>query len=92
MLARKTLQFAAVAALSAALGATAASAAGKRWPWHPLLNKAEQQLAHAKRTLESATHDCGGHRVAAIKLIDQAMAEVKEGRDYANAHPEEGRK
>ena len=76
-------------AIGILLCVTAAYAAKTKWPWHPVLQKAENQLRNAKTTLEHATHDCGGHRVKAIGLIDQAMAEVKAGRDYANAHPEE---
>ena len=81
-----------VGALGMLLGGTLVYAQGKKWPWHPVLAKAEKQLQNAKQTLEKATHDCGGHRMKAIALIEQAMQEVRDGRDYANAHPEEGRK
>ena len=80
------------AALGLVLVGTGAYAAGKKWPWHPVLKKAENQLTRAKATLESASHDCGGHRMAAIKAIEQAIQEVQQGREYANAHPEEAKK
>lgn len=82
-----------IAVLSAgiALGATAGFAAG-RGPFagHPMLRKAANQLKGARRTLEGATHDAGGHREAAIKLVDQAIDEVKQAAEYADTHPAGG--
>jgi len=45
---------------------------------HPEIHHAIHKLKGAKADLEKATHDYAGHRVAAIKLIDQALEELKE--------------
>jgi hypothetical protein len=45
---------------------------------HPEIHKAMHKLKAAKADLEKASHDYAGHRVAAIKLIDQAMDELKQ--------------
>ncbi len=82
---RKMTQIAAAAAVGILVGATAVCAA--RWPRHPKLTRAFNQLQQARAALDHATHDCGGHRVAAIKLIDQALGEVRSSVAYANAHP-----
>ena len=39
--------------------------------------------------LRRATHDCGGHRVAAIQKLDAAIVELDLAVTYADAHPEE---
>ena len=44
------------------------------------------QLRAARAELEVANADKGGHRANAIKLCDDAIAEVQAGIDYANAH------
>lgn len=44
---------------------------------HPEIHKAMRKLRGAKSDLEKASHDYAGHRVAAIKLIDQALEELK---------------
>jgi hypothetical protein len=46
---------------------------------HPEMHKAMRKLRGAKADLEKASHDYAGHRVAAIKLIDQAIEEIKAG-------------
>jgi len=43
-------------------------------------------LRIAHRELDAALADKGGHRAAAIKLVDDAIAEVQAGIDYANAN------
>jgi hypothetical protein len=43
-------------------------------------------LMKAKEQLEKAASDKGGHRAAAVKLIDQAIEEVKAGIEFANQH------
>ena len=47
---------------------------------HPEINKAERQLRAAKADLEHASKDFEGLRVAAIKLIDQALHELQEAK------------
>jgi len=43
-------------------------------------------LRAAKEELEVALADKGGHRANAIKLCNDAIAEVEAGIDYANHH------
>ena len=52
----------------------------------PHMQGALEGLRKAKAQLEKAEPDKGGHRVAAIKLIDQAIQEVKAGIEYDNEH------
>jgi hypothetical protein len=51
------------------------------------MNAALEHLRHAKTALEHAEHDKGGHRDAAMHLIDQAIREVEAGKAYAREHP-----
>ncbi len=44
---------------------------------HPHIAAALQSLRDAKRQLESAAHDYHGHRVEAIKHVDQAIHEAE---------------
>lgn len=48
-------------------------AAGK----HPQIEDALKALQNAKDHLEHASHDFGGHRVDAIKAIDEADRQLK---------------
>jgi hypothetical protein len=43
-------------------------------------------LREARRQLNEAKHDKGGHRVQAIGLINQAIEQLKEGIRFANTH------
>jgi hypothetical protein len=45
----------------------------------PHMTAAIAKLEDAKAELQQAEHNKGGHREAAIKLIDQAIQEVKAG-------------
>ena len=58
----------------------------------PEMNSALEHLREAKRALESASHDKGGHRVKALSLVDQAIAQVEQGIQYDNTHPSPGEK
>ena len=62
-----------VTAGAAGMAVVAANAA------QPNMEDALTHLKGAKESLEKANANKGGHRVAAIKLIDQAMDEVKKG-------------
>jgi hypothetical protein len=64
---------AAVAMGASALGTTTAEAA------QPLMHRALSDLGAARAALERALADKAGHRVKAISLVDQAIAEVKAG-------------
>jgi hypothetical protein len=48
-------------------------------PDQPHMQAALEFLRNAKSDLERATSDKGGHRVNAIKLVDQAIDETKKG-------------
>ena len=48
-------------------------AAGK----HPQIEAALRALANAKEHLEHAAHDFGGHRVDAIRAIDEADRQLR---------------
>lgn len=47
------------------------------------MEAALEQLRGARASLEQATPNKGGHREAAISLIDQAIVQVKEGIAFA---------
>lgn len=53
---------------------------------HPILRKAGRDLLDAKAYLEKAPHDFGGHRVAAIKAIDEALSQIKLAAEFDDAH------
>lgn len=52
----------------------------------PEMQSALEHLREAKKALESATHDKGGHRAKAIQHVDAAMREVQAGIQYDNTH------
>jgi hypothetical protein len=54
----------------------------------PHMRAALASLQTAKNQLEKASHDKGGHRVRAIGLINQAIAEVEKGIAFDNTHHE----
>jgi hypothetical protein len=45
---------------------------------HPHIHAAIRELREARRDLEKADHDFGGHRVAAIKAIDHAIEQLEK--------------
>jgi hypothetical protein len=51
--------------------------AGQALEKHPAIHKAIVALFDAKRDLERADHDFGGHRKQAIEDIDKAVAQLK---------------
>jgi hypothetical protein len=57
----------------------------------PRMEAALKALESARSDLEASAHNKGGHRVKAIELVDQAISQVKEGIQYARAHPEESK-
>lgn len=52
----------------------------------PHMNAAADELRSARAELYAATGDKGGHRERAIALVDEAIAEVQAGIDYARTH------
>jgi hypothetical protein len=57
---------------------------GHRPEPQPEMDAAIQHLREAQQSLESANSDKGGHRVNALQLINQALAEVQAGIQYDN--------
>lgn len=49
---------------------------------HPEINRSIRRLEQAKADLEKASHDYGGHRVAAIKSIDEALGHLHEALNF----------
>jgi hypothetical protein len=52
----------------------------------PFMRAARADLQTAKSELQMATPDKGGHRVKAIALVNQAIAEVNAGMAYDRRH------
>ncbi|MCG3162476.1 MAG: hypothetical protein JMDDDDMK_03731 [Acidobacteria bacterium] len=52
----------------------------------PRMRVALEALQHAREQLEQATPNKGGHRMEAIRLIEQAIYEVEAGVMYARNH------
>jgi hypothetical protein len=44
---------------------------------HPALRHALREMRAAKKHLEEANHDFGGHRVEAIKALDEAIKQIE---------------
>lgn len=72
-------------ALGVVLGGSAI--ADKKGPQlQPQMQMALASLKEAKKHLDNATPDKGGHRVKAMELTAQAIAEVEAGIAYDNTH------
>ncbi len=52
----------------------------------PAMQKAKFHLEEARKELQNANADKGGHRVKAIELTDAAIAEVNAGMEFDNKH------
>lgn len=50
------------------------------------MQAAKAALLQAQQHLQNATNDKGGHRVTAMKLVEQALAEVETGISYDRAN------
>ena len=59
---------------------------GRDYEAQPEMTTAIQHLREAQKNLGSATHDKGGHRMKALKHINQAIAEIEAGIQYDNTH------
>jgi hypothetical protein len=53
---------------------------------YPEVNRAEGALQNALGDLHAARDVFGGHKVAAERLIQQAIGELQEGKAFAAAH------
>jgi hypothetical protein len=71
----------AAAAVPAATPQPAASPAALPEP-HPEIREAIGALRRAKDHLEHAAHDFGGHRVEAIKAIDESLRQLNDCLKY----------
>lgn len=58
----------------------------------PAMAKAVERLVEAKRLLEMATPDKGGHRVKAIAAVKVALDETREGIKYDDEHKNDNKK
>jgi hypothetical protein len=52
----------------------------------PRMHAALEHLRAAKNELERADADKGGHRAAAIRLVNDAIAQVEAGMGYDRRH------
>jgi len=78
----RILALCATLALIAGLGAQTRQMARHE----PHMSAAFGHLQQAKNELEKATATKGGHRENAMRLVDQAMAEVQAGESYDITH------
>jgi hypothetical protein len=69
------------AAVPAATPQPAAAPAAVPEP-HPEIREAMESLRRAKDHLEHAAHDFGGHRVEAIKAIDESLHQLQDCLKY----------
>ncbi|MBV9144543.1 MAG: hypothetical protein JO065_01415 [Acidobacteria bacterium] len=49
---------------------------------HPHIRSAIRELQEAKRELQSASHDFGGHREDALKACDEAIRQLQQALQY----------
>ena len=63
------------------------AASGHAADEQPHMRAALEALRKAQAELQAATADKGGHRVAAEKLVREAIAEVEAGIGFDNRHP-----
>ena len=61
-------------------------AAGLATADQPHMQSALGHLRAARKSLEEATPDKGGHRNKAVQLVDNAIQQVEMGIDFARSH------
>jgi len=49
---------------------------------HPHIRAAIRELREARRELETAAHDFGGHKKEAIEAVDNAIKQLQEALQY----------
>ena len=64
------------------MGKMGKSEKGERNERHPEIRHALKSLEKAKDYLQHAAHDFGGHREAALKACDDAIAQLKLALQY----------
>jgi len=55
---------------------------GERNEHHPHIRSAIRELQEAKRELQVAAHDFGGHRVEALRACDEAIHQLQLALQY----------
>ena len=60
--------------------------AGRAHAAQPHMQAALSHLRNARSELNAAMADKGGHRAAAIRIVNDAIAEVEAGIEYARTH------
>jgi hypothetical protein len=58
---------------------------GKKRERHPHIRAAIRELREAKKELEHAAHDFGGHRVEAIEAVNVAIKQLEKALQYDKA-------
>jgi hypothetical protein len=80
--------FTAVLSVPLTAAARSANPAGPAQPLatvaepHPEINAAVRALERARKHLQLAAHNFGGHRVEAISAIDAALVQLKQALQY----------
>jgi hypothetical protein len=49
---------------------------------HPHIHRALHKLREARRELQTGAHDFGGHRAAAVRDVDRAIAQCEKALKY----------
>lgn len=75
-----------LAAMGAAAASTVAIATTTAEAYQGNMERALSALYEALASLREATPNKGGHKATAVQLIEQAIAEVNAGIDYADDH------
>jgi hypothetical protein len=55
---------------------------GEKAEQHPHIRTALHELREAKKELQTASHDFGGHRKEAIEAVDNAIKQLQEALEY----------
>ena len=55
---------------------------GKGGEQHPHIRAALRELREARRELETAAHDFGGHKQEAIEAVDNAIKQLQQALEY----------
>lgn len=64
----------------------AAFVGGRVWADQPHMQAALAHLRNARAELDRALADKGGHRVKALSLVNDAIAEIERGIEYDRRH------
>ncbi|HEY6968141.1 MAG TPA: hypothetical protein VJA94_02970 [Candidatus Angelobacter sp.] len=55
---------------------------GKGGEQHPHIRAALHELEEAKKELQTAAHDFGGHRAEALEAVDNAIKQLRQALQY----------